>query len=137
MFKELSEFIGVSGGESRIKEFIRCQIQEDVDDIVEDPYGNLIVRKGKVKNPRILLTAHMDEVGFMIIGIEKTGLLKFSLIGILPQVILAKRVIIGNKGIPGVIGRKPIHQMKDDEKNKMPKVKELFIDIGVGSIISF
>ncbi|MGB3340582.1 MAG: M42 family metallopeptidase [bacterium] len=133
MFKELSEFIGVSGGEKRIKAFIRSKIEQDVEDIVEDPYGNLIVRKGELKKPRILLTAHMDEVGFMIIGIEKTGLLKFSTIGILPQVILAKRVIIGDKGITGVIGRKPIHQMKDDEKKKMPKVKDLFIDIGVTS----
>jgi endoglucanase len=133
MFKELSELIGVSGGEKRIKEFIRGKIEQDVDDIVEDPYGNLIVRKGEIKKPRILLTAHMDEVGFMIIGIEKKGLLKFSLIGILPQVILAKRVIIGSKGINGVIGRKPIHQLKDDEKKKMPKVKDLFIDIGVTS----
>lgn len=133
MFKELSELVGVSGGESKIKEFIKDKIEQDVDEIIEDPYGNLIVRRGDVEKPRILLTAHMDEVGFMIIGIEKTGLLKFSTIGLLPQVILAKRVMIGTKGIAGVIGRKPIHQMKDDEKKKIPEIKELFIDIGVST----
>ena len=133
MLKELSEFVGVSGGERKIREFIRSKIEQDVDEIIEDPYGNLIVRKGNVKKPRILLTAHMDEVGFMIVGIEKKGLLKFSTIGILPQVIFAKRVIIGAKSIPGVIGMKPIHQRKEEEKTKLPDVKDLFIDIGVSS----
>lgn len=133
MFKELSEFVGVSGGEKKIREFIRKELENDVDDIVEDAYGNLIVRRGDADKPRILLTAHMDEVGFMITGIEKTGLLRLALIGILPQVVLAKRVIISDKGIPGVIGRKPVHQLKDDEKKNIPKVKDLFIDIGVKS----
>lgn len=133
MLKELSELVGVSGGERKVREFIRNKIEQDVDEIIEDPYGNLIVRKGDGNSPKILLTAHMDEVGFMIVGIEKKGLLKFSTIGVLPQVILAKRVIIGDKSVNGVIGTKPIHQMEEDEKTKLPEVKNLFIDIGVSS----
>ncbi len=133
MLRELSEYIGVSGGEQSIREFIKEQIKKDVDEMIEDAYGNLIVRKGNVTSPRILLTAHMDEVGFIIVGIEKSGLLRFATIGIAPQVLYAKRVVIGKKAVPGVIGHKPVHQIKIEETEKLSETKDLFIDIGVSS----
>jgi len=133
MLRELSEYIGVSGGEQSIREFIKEQIKNDVDEMIEDAYGNLIVRKGNVTSPRILLTAHMDEVGFIIVGIEKSGLLRFATIGIAPQVLYAKRVVIGKKAVPGVIGHKPVHQTKNEETEKLSETKDLFIDIGVSS----
>ncbi|NOR17309.1 M42 family peptidase [candidate division WOR-3 bacterium] len=133
MLKELSELIGVSGGERKVREFIRNTIQNDVSEIIEDPYGNLIVRKGKETTPKILLAAHMDEVGFMISGIEDKGLLRFKAIGMSSRVLLAKRILIGKNGIPGVIGHKPVHLTKKEEMKKLPEIKDLFIDIGVGS----
>jgi len=133
MLKEICEIPGVSGDEDKIRLFIKEQTCDYVDDLTEDVYGNLIVRKGKEKKPKILLAAHMDEVGMMIMNIEKNGLLKFKTIGLHPQSILAKRVIIGEKQIPGVIGHKPIHLSQQAERNKMPAVKELFIDIGANS----
>lgn len=133
MLRELCEYIGVSGGEHCIRDFIKQHINEHIDEIIDDPYGNLIVRKGKPSTPRLLLTAHMDEVGFIIVGIEKSGLLRFATIGISPQVLLAKRVVIGKKAVPGVVGHKPIHQTKREDTEKLPEVKDLFIDIGVSS----
>jgi endoglucanase len=133
MLKELSEYIGVSGGEQSIREFIKDRITKDVDEMIEDAYGNLIVRKGRIASLRILLTAHMDEVGFIITGIEKSGLLRFATIGIAPQVLYAKRVVIGKKVVPGVIGHKPVHQASHEETEKLSETKDLFIDVGVST----
>lgn len=133
MLKELCEIYGVSGDEDRIRLFIKEQIYEYVDDLIEDAYGNLIAYRDKGKKPKILLAAHMDEVGMMITSIEKNGLLKFKTIGLRAQSIIAKRVIIGEKKIPGVIGHKPIHLSQSTERNRLPEIKELFIDIGTNS----
>ncbi|MEO0122768.1 MAG: M42 family metallopeptidase [candidate division WOR-3 bacterium] len=133
MLKELCEISGVSGDEDRIRSFIKENIYQYVDELIEDNYGNLIVRKGKINKTKILLAAHMDEVGMMITNIEKNGLLRFKTIGLRSQTILAKKVIIGEKKIPGVIGHKPIHLTQRGETDKVPEVKELFIDIGANS----
>ena len=133
MLKEMCELMGVSGDEGRVREYLRDKISKHVAEIAEDAYGNLIVRKGKPGKPRVLLAAHMDEVGFMITGIEKSGLLKFHAIGMIPGVLMAKRVLIGKARVPGVIGHKPIHLTKMEEMEKIPETKDLFIDIGVCS----
>ncbi|MEO0095547.1 MAG: M42 family metallopeptidase [candidate division WOR-3 bacterium] len=133
MLKELCEINGVSGDEDRIRSFIKENIYQNVDEIIEDSYGNLIARKGKNKKTKILITAHMDEVGVMITGIEKNGLLRFKTIGVRSQLMLAKRLVIGNNKIPGVIGHKPVHLMQRKERDVIPEIKELFIDIGANS----
>lgn len=131
--KELSEMNGVSGDESRVRVYIKKKVRKHASHISEDAYGNLIVRKGTGKGLRIMLAAHMDEVGLMITGIEKSGLLRFQAIGMMTNVLMAKRVFIGKKKVLGVIGHKPIHLAKDEELKKMPRIKDLFIDIGVSS----
>ncbi|UCD20320.1 MAG: M20/M25/M40 family metallo-hydrolase [candidate division WOR-3 bacterium] len=133
MLKALSELNGVSGDESKVREFIRNKIGKYATDLMEDAYGNLIVRLGKSKKTSVMLAAHMDEVGLMITGIEKTGLLRFRAIGMMTNVLMAKRVLIGEDGVLGVIGHKPIHLAEDDDLKKMPKMKDLFIDIGASS----
>jgi len=133
MLKELCEINGVSGDEDRIRSFIKENIYQYADELIEDNYGNLIARKGKINRKKILLAAHMDEVGMMITNIEKNGLLRFKAIGLRSQAILAKKVIIGEKKIPGVIGHKPIHLTQRGETDKVPEIRELFIDIGAGS----
>jgi endoglucanase len=133
MLRELCQINGVSGDEDEIRDYIRSRIGDHVDDLTEDAYGNLIVRKGKPRKPRVMLAAHMDEVGFMITALEKTGMLKFKTIGLLPQTILAKRVIIGKRKINGVIGHMPIHMSSEEDRKKLPEIKQLFIDIGAVS----
>jgi endoglucanase len=130
MLKELSETMGVSSQEDQIRDYIRQTVQNHVQEIIEDPYGNLIVRKGVAVKPRLLLAAHMDEVGFMVMSIEKNGLLKFKSIGVGVQTLIAKRVIIGKNRVPGVIGNKPPHLATSEELKKWPENKDLFIDIG-------
>jgi putative aminopeptidase FrvX len=133
MLKELSELIGVSGGEDRVRTFIKGIVAPVCDETIEDAYGNLIVRRGKADSPRILLAAHMDEVGFIITAIEKSGFLRFQPIGLIPHVLLAKRIVIGKHDTPGVITAKPIHLVKKDEVSKMVTPEEYFIDIGVSN----
>jgi endoglucanase len=133
MLKELSELPGVSGDEHLVSDYIKKAISGHVSEITEDDYGNLIVRKGNPTRPRIMLAAHMDEVGFMITGIDKGGLLKFKTIGLSPQVVPGKRVIIGRNRVPGVIGNKPIHQSKKEDLEKIQEIKTLSIDIGTNS----
>lgn len=133
MLKELSELIGVSGDEQRVCAYIKDAIANDIDEMMEDAYGNLIVRRGKTDKPRVLLAAHMDEIGFIITAIEKTGFLRFKTIGISPHVLLAKRVVIGKNDTPGVITAKPIHLVKKDERMKAVNIEDIFIDIGAAS----
>jgi len=125
--------IGVSGEESRVRDFIKEKIKDDVDEFIEDAYGNLMARKGNVNKPRIMLAAHMDEVGIMITGIENTGLLRFKAIGISPGVLPAKRVQIGQNNLCGVIGVKPVHLSTREEREKIIETKNLFVDIGAKS----
>lgn len=133
MLKELSELIGVSGGEDRVRDFIKEIVTPLCDEIIEDAYGNLIVRRGNADKPRILLAAHMDEVGFIITAIEKTGFLRFQPIGLSANVLLAKRVVMGRHDTPGVITVKPIHLLKKEESSKIATSDEYFIDIGASS----
>ncbi len=133
MLKKLSELSGVSGDEGRVREYIKSQIANDCRKMIEDPYGNLIVSKRTHKKLKVMLAAHMDEVGVVVIGIEKDGLLKFKAIGLTPQVLIAKRISFEKNHITGVIGHKPVHLSKDEERKKYPEIKDLFIDIGVSS----
>ncbi len=133
MLGALSECNGVSGNEHEIAQLIRDQIKADDCDISEDGYGNLIVRKGVDTRPRLLLAAHMDEVGFVISAVEKNGLLRFQTIGLSPNILLAKTVTIGANRVIGVIGCKPAHLSKQEERQKPVAVDSVFIDIGAGS----
>jgi endoglucanase len=133
MLKELSDLLGVSSQEDDIREFIKEKIRPYVQETTEDAYGNMICRVGEPSSPRIMLAAHMDEVGFMVTHINKNGLLRFKPIGLGVQTLLGKTVIIGPKRIPGVIGCKPIHLAQEEELKKLPELKTLFIDIGASS----
>ncbi|MEO0142335.1 MAG: M42 family metallopeptidase [candidate division WOR-3 bacterium] len=132
MLKELCELVGVSGDEESVREYIRNSINNEVDEIIEDDYGNLIAQKGSGKL-KIMLSAHMDEVGFMVTGIEKNGLIRFKTVGVPVSAMIAKRVIIGKNRIPGVVGHKPVHLTAAQELAKKPENKSLFIDIGASS----
>lgn len=123
---------GVSGREGKIRDYIFSQIK-DVAQCRVDALGNLIVFKKGAVTPRnkIMLAAHMDEVGLIITYITDDGYLKFTSVGgIDTRVMLGRCVAVGDKKIPGVIGVVPIHMVKEDEKATIPAADSLYIDIG-------
>ena len=134
--KELSEAFGVSGCEDEVRELIIGAIKDHVDEYNVDALGNFIALKRGTgeSNLRVMLAAHMDEVGLMITHIEKDGSLRFRPVGGLDdRILLAKKVLIGEKRVPGVIGVKPIHLLKKEERQKVVKVEQMAIDIGATS----
>lgn len=132
--KELCELCGVSGDEGRVRAFIEEKARPYADDIYTDNIGNLIVfREGKI-HKKVMLSAHMDEVGFIVSKINDDGYLKFKTVGgIDPRVVISKRVTVGKDKIPGVIALKAIHLQKPDERGKSVPISSLFIDIGASS----
>ncbi|WP_018248493.1 M42 family metallopeptidase [Orenia marismortui] len=135
LLKKLSEAIGVSGRESEVRNIIREELVNYVDEIKTDTLGNLIVyKKGKKQGPKMMLAAHMDEIGLMITDITDDGLLSFKPVGgIDKRVLVSKRVLVGDDKIPGVIGAKAIHLQKPNERKKPLDYKALYIDIGAKS----
>lgn len=133
MLKELTESFGVSGDEQQVRGVIKKSVEKRADRMFEDDFGNLFVLKGK-RGKKIMVVAHTDEVGVMIVGIERGGLLRFKTVGGLdPRVIIAKTILIGKNRVPGVIGLKPIHLTKPEEIKKAVSLEHMFIDIGAGS----
>lgn len=133
MIKRLSSMVGVSGFEDSVRNFIKNELREIDADISVDKMGNLFVKC--IKNneyPTVVLSAHMDEVGFIITDITDDGYLKFDTIGdIKPCNLISKRVKIGEN--TGVIALKAIHLTTKEEREKPVKISDLFIDIGAKS----
>ncbi|MFO7789963.1 MAG: hypothetical protein R6V32_05270, partial [Bacteroidales bacterium] len=133
LLKALSEAPGVSGFETTIRNLVRKQISTLADDISIDNMGNLTTfRKGK-GNKKLMIAAHMDEIGFLVTHIEDNGFLRFTSIGGFdPKTLTSQRVVVhGKEDIVGVMGSKPVHVMEDEEKKKNPKIKDYFIDTGM------
>jgi tetrahedral aminopeptidase len=130
LLKKLSELDGVSGNEEAVRNFIKKEIRPYVDDVSIDKFGNLICRK-RGRAPRVMLAAHMDEVGLMVKNIENNGLMFLSPIGYLePDILVGDRVKIRtNRGmINGVITTKNII---NDEVTSKIKMEELCVDVGM------
>ena len=133
LLKQLCALSGVSSWEDEVRDFIRTQAQPYANSIRTDAIGNLIVFK-KGKKPtgnKLLLSAHMDEVGLMVKKIEDDGTLRFSTVGgIDRRVLLGKRVFVGEKRIPAVVGNKPIHLTTKEDRKSVPKLDQLYLDLG-------
>jgi len=126
MLEKLCAAAGVAGGEDEVRELIveTCRYYNPTVDVM----GNVLV-SSKGKGKKILLAAHMDEVGLIISGIEDNGFLRFKTVGgIDTGVLIGKKIFIGKNKIPGIIGIKAIHLQKKDEE--APVADELYIDIG-------
>lgn len=131
--KTLCELDGISGRENEVREEILKQITPICDEVSVDNMGNVIAFKKGKKAPKnkIMLSAHMDEVGFILTGVTSEGYLKFSTVGgINPKVVNGRRVKVGDNKVIGVIGTKPIHQQSEEERATAVKLKDLCIDIG-------
>jgi endoglucanase len=139
LIEQLTNAWGVSGNENQVRKLIRQQIEKHVDDIRVDAVGNLIAHKkakGSKRNPlKVMIAGHMDEIGLMVTHIDKSGYLKFHKVGgIDDRILLAKRVLVGNDRVPGVIGVRPIHMLaRKGEHRKVSSYEELLIDIGASS----
>ncbi|MBN1427781.1 MAG: M42 family metallopeptidase [Anaerolineae bacterium] len=136
ILKQLSESIGVSGAEVEVRDLILKLIKPHIDDIKTDTIGNIIAtRKGTGESKlKVMLDAHMDEVGLMVIGHDSNGMLRVAAIGgIDDRILLGKRVLVGPKKLPGVIGAKPIHLLDNDEFESVVKIDALRVDIGAES----
>ncbi|MCK9216436.1 MAG: M42 family metallopeptidase [Firmicutes bacterium] len=135
LLKRLTMANGVSGNEDEVRNIIIEEIREHVDEIKTDRLGNVIaIKKGKEGFPRVMLAAHMDEVGMIVRSIDDGGFIRFSLVGgIDERILVSKQVLIGKDRIHGVIGAKAIHLQDKNERNTPLKIKQLYIDIGAKS----
>ena len=135
LLKKLTEANGVSGNEKEVRDLIIEEIKNYVDDIKVDRIGNIIAyKKGSIETPKIMIAAHMDEVGLIVTKIDKSGLINFKPVGGLDKRILVSKVVkIGKDRISGVIGAKPIHLQKNNERSKALDYNNLYIDIGAKS----
>jgi len=136
LLARICEESGVPGYEKRIRDLVIDEIKSLVDEYWVDNLGNIITLiKGK-KNPdgkKAMVAAHLDEIGFIVTHIDDNGFIRFhTLGGFDPKTLTAQRVIIhGKKDTIGVMGTKPIHVMSPEEKTKLPKTTDFFIDTGM------
>lgn len=136
LLKEICEAPGAPGFENPVRELIIKEIKDHVDVYSIDNMGNVIALKKGVRNPeqkKVMVAAHMDEIGFLVSHIDDNGFIRFQTLGGFdPKTLTAQRVIIhGKEDVIGVMGSKPIHVMKPEERNKPPKIDEYFIDCGM------
>ena len=137
LLKELCEASGAPGFEDRIRAIVRREMDPLVDRIETDGIGNLIcIRDGSSDSvPRVMLAGHLDEIGFVVRHVDNDGFIRLSPLGGFDvKTLIAKRVKIINsrdEEIIGVMGTKPIHILSEEERKKLPEVKDLFVDIGL------
>ena len=133
LLEKLCNATGPSGYEGDVRNIIKEELKSYVDEIKIDRMGNIIAHK-KGSGKKVIIDAHMDEVGFIITGYNEDGTLRFDCLGgINSKVIPAKVVLVGEKRIPGVIGLKPIHLQGAEERKKGVSYGQCCIDIGSNS----
>jgi endoglucanase len=155
LLKKLTSDIGISGYEDNIRGIVIDELKSYADSLEVDSLGNVIaIKRGSKSSRKIMIAAHMDEIGLMISYIDEKGFLKFAPVGgITERTLLGQRVKVAtkdNKIIKGVIGLKPPHIMRPEEAKQVPDFSELYIDagffskdevlkngIGIGSIVTF
>lgn len=135
VLKRLTEARGVTGNENEVRDIVLELIAQTGAEAWVDRMGNVIAeKKGRKGGKKVMLAAHMDEVGFIVSHISDNGMLKFKPVGGFDQrILLSKRVLIGKEAIPGVIGVKAIHLQEPDERNRVINQKQMYIDIGARS----
>ena len=133
LLAKLCEVAGAPGHENRVRKIVLEEIDSYVDDISVDNMGNVIAFKKGKESKRVMIGAHMDEIGFIVTHIDDKGFVYFhTLGGFDPKTLTAQRVIIhGKKDVIGVMGSKPIHLMNAADRQKVPTTKDYFIDTGL------
>ncbi|TRX52037.1 M42 family metallopeptidase [Fulvivirga sp. M361] len=134
LLKKICEAAGVPGYESEVRNLIIQEVEPLVDSLEIDNMGNVItMKKGQSSEKKAMVGAHMDEIGFIVTHVDDKGFVRFTTLGGFdPKTLTAQRVVIhGKKDVLGVMGTKPIHVMTAEERTKMPKVKDFYIDLGM------
>jgi len=138
LLKELTETPGIPGREDAVRAVVRRELRGVVDEVRVDNLGNLIAfRKGTSKKPlRVLYSAHMDEIGFIVQFIDDKGFIRLNPTGGHdPRNTIAQRVrILGKKDLIGVVSWtcKPLHVQSDEDRKRSPKIEDCFVDTGLG-----
>ncbi|NJC28222.1 M42 family metallopeptidase [Neolewinella antarctica] len=133
LLKAICAAPGVSGYERRIRDLIKKEVTPLVDEVQVDNMGNLVaIRRGKTPK-RVMVAAHMDEIGFIVNHVDEKGFVRFlPLGGFDPKTLTAQRVVVhGRQDVLGVMGSKPIHIMKSEERSKVVPLNDYFIDTGM------
>jgi len=134
LMKELMEAFGPSGFEREVNSLFKKHMTPYADDVITDKLGSVgFVARGSTDRPRVLITGHTDEVGFIVSSITEEGFLTFNQLGgWFDQVLLGQRVVIrGSKGdVHGIIASKPPHILPEEERRKVVEKKDMFIDVG-------
>jgi endoglucanase len=133
LMAEICEVAGAPGYEKRIRDIVIREVTPLVDEVSVDNLGNVTAIKRGKDRKKVMIGAHMDEISFMVTHIEEGGFLRFhTLGGFDPKTLTAQRVIVhGKKDLVGVMGSKPIHVMTVEERAKLPKTTDYFIDMGM------
>lgn len=127
IIKQLTETYGPSGQEERIADLIKNEIKDNVDEIKIDNMGNLIALKRGKTDKKVMIAAHMDEIGLIVTHVDEDGFIRFSNVGgVSPHILLGERVIFAN-GMEGTIGKEKLKSIKKLKFNKM------YIDVGLDS----
>lgn len=132
-FERLMDTIGPSGFESETSKVWADEARTFTKDVWRDQHGNTFARINKGGRPRIMLAGHVDEIGLQITHIDDKGFLYFAAVGGWdPQILQGQRVRIRTKAgrVNGVVGKKPIHLLKAEERDKVVKLDDMWIDIG-------
>jgi len=134
LLKKICEVPGTSGFEDKIRALVLNELKPINAVTTIDNMGNVTAHiKGKDSSKKVMLAAHMDEIGFIVKHIDEQGFIRFhTLGGFDPKTLTSQRVIVhGTKDLIGVMGSKPIHVMTPEEKNIAPKITDFFIDLGM------
>jgi endoglucanase len=135
LLEKLSNAVAVSGDEGDVRKIVLEEVRPYADEVRVDALGNVLVTcKAAVENPvRVMLAAHMDEIGFMLVNKDETGLYQFELVGgIDVRQLPGKPVWVGKQRLPGVIGARPIHLTTAEDREHTIQLESLRIDIGPG-----
>jgi len=133
LLKEICLTPGAPGFEKKIRSLIIKEVTPLVDEVTTDAMGNVTALKKGKSRKKVMVAAHMDEIGFIVSHIDDEGFIRFHpLGGFDPKTLTSQRVIIhGKKDIIGVMGSKPIHLMRPEERSKSVPISEYFIDTGL------
>jgi endoglucanase len=142
LLSELCRTAGPPGREERVRAIVRRELAPLTDHLHVDGMGNLVATRGprgakgrrtKGAPRRVMLSAHMDEIGLMVTHVDDRGFLRFTpLGGFDPKALSTQRVVVhGKSDVPGVVGAKPTHVMTDEERNRPPRLESFHIDVGL------
>jgi len=135
LLEKLTGTLGVSGFEDEICSLLKSHVEKLGFKTWTDRLGSLIAHK-EGAGPRVMVVAHMDEIGFVVRYVDDKGYLYLTRVGgVNPRTLPGARVVVWSRGGPleGVIGEKPIHRMKEDELKKAPELDKLFVDLGLSA----